>query len=82
MSFISRDPKSYFSTFIGALIVIAIALSFFIYSLLKTTPEEIEPYFIDTESEVPAVNPGNLGPSGPPGVPFPTEPPPTPVTTP
>jgi len=66
--------KKYFTTVFAALIVMAIVLGAFIYSLIMGTPTDIGDIIYDDSS---ALNPsGDLVPSGPPNVVPPVNPPP------
>lgn len=61
------EAKKYFSTILAALIVLAVAVAAFVYSAVKTTPEDmvdLDP--VDVEV-----------PDYPPFVPAPTAPPPS-----
>ncbi|MFH1284540.1 MAG: hypothetical protein ABIH78_03050 [Candidatus Peregrinibacteria bacterium] len=70
--------RNYFTLIYAALIILAAAIGAFIYSLVRTTPEDLageSVYY--TDEGMPAVNPsGASGPSSPPYVTPPTSPPP------
>ncbi|MBD3361141.1 hypothetical protein GF366_05070 [Candidatus Peregrinibacteria bacterium] len=68
----------YFAIVYAALVILAVAIAGFVYSLLKTTPEDLAPETVEyNNEEVPSVDPsGSAVPSGPPNVPPPTYPPP------
>lgn len=70
----------YFTGIIAALIIVAVSIGFFIYSLLFKTPAEIDInsiIYIPLEDGTPTLNPsGTAVPDKPPYVPPPTFPPP------
>jgi hypothetical protein len=76
MPYKKGDENTFFPTMIAALIVIAIAIAAFIYSFVRTTPDDLmlEPVAVSVSSDSAA--PSSVGPSAPPSIPFPTEPPP------
>lgn len=67
----------YFSLVYAALIILGLSVGAFMYSLLKTTPEDLSPVVLKaTENGTPAVNPsGMVFPDGPPSFPDPMSPP-------
>lgn len=68
--------KKYFTSVLAMLIVIAIAVGSFIYSLVIGADKNVSVVIETNESGVTVVNPGEgFGPSGPPNV----EPPPGPA---
>lgn len=66
--------KKYFTSVYAALIVIALLIGGFIYSLVKNTPENIdEIIYPETKNGTPIINPsGDLVPNKPPYVEPPT----------
>ncbi len=67
----------YGTTVYAALILIAIAIGTFIYTVILAQPEEIDDYVYDSSSGVPVVNPDDsMLPDHAPSVPPPTTPPP------
>ena len=63
----------YASIFWAALIVIAISVGSFVYSLVHTDVEDLETVTVSTTPDgTHYVNPGNIFPSGPPNFPEPT----------
>ncbi|MFC1615519.1 hypothetical protein ACFL21_00105 [Patescibacteria group bacterium] len=82
-----EETKNYFTMVIAALIVVAIAVASIVYSLLRTEPEDIDIDVIENISDnvgtevddVIHLDPSDLeiiGPTGPPPIHKPTEPPP------
>ncbi|MBD3331124.1 hypothetical protein GF354_06420 [Candidatus Peregrinibacteria bacterium] len=81
MPYNEGDENKYFPMMLASLIAIAIAVSAFIYSVVRTEPgdvpyDDIEGVSVEMEDGNAYVNPTEIGPSGPPSVPFPTAPPP------
>ena len=74
MAYKEGDLKKYLSMIVAALIVVAVVVGYFIYSLVYTDVEE-PLLFVETAD---GVIPGEgMVPDGPPSVPPPTTPPPT-----
>lgn len=74
------DEKKYFPMVIAALIVLAVAIAGFVFSLVSKSPQEIDGVIIE-ESEDGTImvspGPGLATPEGPPNLPMPTSPPPS-----
>ena len=72
------DEKKHFATIIAALVIVAIAVATFIFSLVKSDKDDFLEFLIEDINGVPHVSPGPgmLTPEGPPNVPPPTSPPP------
>jgi len=69
------NERSYFTTILAALLVLAMAIGVFVYNVLKTEPEDME-YLLEDINGNMYVSPRINEPSGPPFVPVPSEPPP------
>ncbi len=69
----------YFTFVYAALIILTFAVASFVYSLIKTTPVELEDIIIETsDNGTTAISPGGgMVPDGPPFAPNPTSPPPS-----
>ena len=78
MSYNDGDERKYFPAIAAALIVLASAIGVFIYSLLHTTPSDLETVSVEiTEDGESVVQPVSIGvPSREPHVPEPINPPP------
>lgn len=70
--------KNYSVTIISALVILAVVIGVFVYSLISGEPDDISDIiFQETENGTPALTPaGNSGPTSPPNITPPTSPPP------
>lgn len=73
------DENKYFTTVIAALIIIAVAIATFVYSLLKSGPEDVGGILLENVDGVTTANPsgGLATPTSEPFVAPPTTPPPS-----
>jgi hypothetical protein len=71
------DEKKYFATVIAALVIIAIAVATFIFSLVRSDKDDFLEFLVEDVNGVPHVSPGPgmPVPDGPPNIPPPTSPP-------
>ncbi len=72
------SERKYFVSVVACLIVVAIAVSAFIFSIFKSDKDDLLDFLVETIDGVPYVNPGPgmQTPDGPPNVSPPTYPPP------